>query len=38
MVNLNSGNFGMASAYGWIIFVVIFAVSMFIFSAMKDEK
>ena len=38
MVNLNSGNFGMASAYGWIIFIVIFAVSMFIFSAMKDEK
>lgn len=38
MVNLNSGNFGMASAYGWIIFIVIFVVSMFIFSAMKDEK
>ena len=37
MVNLNSGNFGMACAYGWIIFIVIFAVSMFIFGAMKDE-
>ncbi len=38
MMNLNSGNFGMASAYGWIIFVVVFIVSMFIFRMMAERK
>ncbi len=38
MVNLNAGNFGMACAYGWVIFVLVFVISMFIFGAMRDRK
>jgi ABC-type sugar transport system permease subunit len=38
MANIQSGNFGMASAYGWVLFVIIFVVSMFIFSAMRDKE
>lgn len=38
MFNLNSGNFGMACAYGWIIFVIIFVISLFILRAFKDTE
>lgn len=38
MFNLNSGNFGMACAYGWIIFVIIFVISLFILGAFKDHE
>ena len=38
MSNLNSGNFGMASAYGWIIFVIVFIVSMAIFAMMREKE
>ncbi|MEG2703145.1 MAG: sugar ABC transporter permease, partial [Clostridia bacterium] len=37
MTNLNSGNFGMACAYGWIIFLIVFAVSMLIFGMLKEK-
>jgi ABC-type sugar transport system permease subunit len=38
MVNLNSGNFGMASAYGWIIFMIVLVISMVIFSVLRDKE
>lgn len=38
MFNLNSGNFGMACAYGWIIFVIIFIISLFILGAFQEKK
>ena len=38
MANLNSGNFGMASAYGWIIFILVFVISMGIFYTMKERS
>ncbi|MDD3334417.1 MAG: sugar ABC transporter permease [Eubacteriales bacterium] len=38
MTNLNSGNFGMACAYGWIIFVIVCVVSMAIFVSMKEKE
>ena len=38
MVNLNSGNFGMASAYGWLIFALVFIISMGIFSMFREGK
>lgn len=37
MFNLNSGNFGMACAYGWILFVIIFVISLFILGAMSNH-
>lgn len=38
MSNLNSGNFGMACAYGWIIFVIVFIVSMGIFAMLREKE
>ena len=38
MSNLNSGNFGMACAYGWIVFILVFIVSMGIFFSMKEKE
>ena len=38
MFNLNSGNFGMACAYGWIIFVIIFVISLFILGTFREKK
>lgn len=38
MSNLNSGNFGMACAYGWIIFTIVFIVSMAIFAMMREKE
>lgn len=38
MANVQSGNFGLAAAYGWVLFVIIFAISMVIFSATQDKK
>ena len=38
MFNLNSGNFGMACAYGWIIFVIIFVISLFILGTFREKN
>lgn len=36
--NLRGGNFGMASAAGWLLFIVILAVSAFEFVLMKNKE
>lgn len=38
MSNLNSGNFGMACAYGWIIFLIVLVISMGIFATLKEKE
>jgi len=38
MMNIKGGNFGMASAYGWIVFVLIFAVSTMLLRLFKERE
>ena len=38
VMNLGSGNFGMASAYGWILFIIIFVIALLILNMFKDKK
>lgn len=37
MVNMNAGNFGMACAYGWVIFAIIFIISMFFLRVLRED-
>lgn len=38
MMNVKSGNFGNASAYGWIAFILIFSISMFMLKSMAEKE
>ena len=38
IINLRSGSFGMASAYGWILFLITFMISMFMLRLFRNKE